>query len=44
MSTIHVPSREGRHYPMIDGDRIAKAAIRLWLVAVGGLGLTRLRA
>jgi hypothetical protein len=44
MSTIHIPPREGRHYPVIDGDHIAKAAIRLWLLAVGGLGLTWLRA
>ncbi len=27
MSTIHVPPGEGQHYPMIDGDHIAKAAI-----------------
>lgn len=28
MSTIHVPPGEGQHYPMIDGDHIAKAAIQ----------------
>ena len=28
MSTIHVPPGEGRHYPMIDGDHIAKAAVQ----------------
>ena len=27
MSTIHVRPGEGRHYPMIDGDHIAKAAV-----------------
>jgi quercetin dioxygenase-like cupin family protein len=27
MSTIHVRSGEGRHYPMIDGDHIAKATV-----------------
>ena len=28
MSTIHVRPGEGRHYPMIDGDHVAKAAVR----------------
>jgi len=28
MTAIHVPPGEGRHYPMIDGDHIAKAAVR----------------
>jgi len=28
MSTIHVPPGEGQHYPMIDGDHIAKAAVQ----------------
>ena len=28
MTTIHVRPGEGRHYPMIDGDHIAKAAVR----------------
>lgn len=28
MATVHVRPGEGRHYPMIDGDHIAKAAIR----------------
>ncbi len=28
MSTTHVRPGEGRHYPMIDGDHIAKAAVR----------------
>ena len=28
MSTIHVQPGEGRHYPMIDGDHIAKAAVQ----------------
>ena len=28
MSTIHVRPGEGRHYPMIDGDHIAKAAVQ----------------
>ena len=28
MRTIHVRPGEGRHYPMIDGDHIAKAAIQ----------------
>ena len=28
MSTIHVRPGEGRHYPMIDGDHIAKAAVK----------------
>jgi hypothetical protein len=27
MSTIHIPPGEGRHYPMIDGDHIAKTAV-----------------
>ena len=27
MTTIHVRPGEGRHYPMIDGDHIAKAAV-----------------
>lgn len=27
MSTIHVRSDEGQHYPMIDGDHIAKVAV-----------------
>jgi len=27
MSTVHVPPGEGRHYPMIDGDHVAKAAV-----------------
>lgn len=27
MTTIHVPPGEGRHYPMIDGDHVAKAAV-----------------
>jgi hypothetical protein len=27
MSTIHVRPGEGRHYPMIDGDHIAKVAV-----------------
>ena len=27
MSTIHVRPGEGQHYPMIDGDHIAKAAV-----------------
>ena len=27
MSTNHVRSGEGRHYPMIDGDHIAKATV-----------------
>lgn len=26
-STIHVKAGEGRHYPMIDGDHVAKAAV-----------------
>ena len=28
MVAIHVPPGDGRHYPMIDGDHIAKAAIQ----------------
>ena len=28
MSTIHVQPDEGRHYAMIDGDHIAKAAVQ----------------
>ena len=28
MNTIHVRPGEGQHYPMIDGDHIAKAAVR----------------
>ena len=28
MTTIHVRPEEGRHYPMIDGDHVAKAAVR----------------
>lgn len=28
MTTIHVPPGEGRHYPMIDGDHVAKAAVQ----------------
>ena len=28
MHTIHVRPGEGRHYPMIDGDHIAKAAVQ----------------
>lgn len=28
MTTIHVRPGEGRHYPMIDGDHIAKAAVQ----------------
>ena len=27
MNTIHVRPGEGRHYPMIDGDHIAKATV-----------------
>lgn len=27
MTTIHIPAGEGRHYPMIDGDHIAKTAV-----------------
>ena len=27
MTTIHIPPGEGRHYPMVDGDHIAKAAV-----------------
>lgn len=27
MTTIHVRPGEGRHYPMIDGDHVAKAAV-----------------
>ena len=28
MTTIHVRPGEGRHYPMIDGDHIAKVAVQ----------------
>ena len=28
MTTIHVRPGQGRHYPMIDGDHIAKAAVQ----------------
>lgn len=28
MATIHVPPGQGRHYPMIDGDHIAKATVQ----------------
>jgi len=28
MNTIHVRTGEGQHYPMIDGDHIAKAAVQ----------------
>jgi len=28
MSTMHVPPGEGTHYAMIDGDHVAKAAVR----------------
>ena len=28
MTTIHVPPAEGTHYAMIDGDHVAKAAVR----------------
>ena len=28
MSDIHVPAGEGRHYTMIDGDHVAKAAVK----------------
>jgi quercetin dioxygenase-like cupin family protein len=28
MTTIHVRPGEGRHYPMIDGDHVAKAAVQ----------------
>lgn len=27
MTTVHVRPGEGRHYPMIDGDHVAKAAV-----------------
>ena len=27
MTTIHIPPGEGRHYPMVDGDHVAKAAV-----------------
>ena len=27
MTAIHVPPGEGRHYPMIDGDYVAKAVV-----------------
>ena len=28
MTTIHIPPGEGRHYPMIDGDHVAKVAVQ----------------
>ena len=28
MSTVHVRPGEGQHYPMIDGDHVAKAAVQ----------------
>ena len=28
MSSIHIPAGEGRSHPMIDGDHVAKAAVR----------------
>ena len=28
MTTIHVPPGAGHHYPMVDGDHVAKAAVR----------------
>jgi quercetin dioxygenase-like cupin family protein len=28
MTAIHVPPGEGQHYPMIDGDHVAKTAVR----------------
>ena len=28
MTTIHIPPGEGQSYPMIDGDHVAKAAVR----------------
>jgi quercetin dioxygenase-like cupin family protein len=28
MTAIHVPPGEGRHYPMIDGDHVAKALVQ----------------
>ena len=28
MTDIHVPPGEGRHYPMIDGDHVAKAVVQ----------------
>jgi quercetin dioxygenase-like cupin family protein len=28
MTTIHIPPGEGRHYPMLDGDHVAKASVR----------------
>ncbi len=28
MTAIHVPPGDGRHYPMIDGDHVAKAAVQ----------------
>ena len=28
MTTNHVPPGEGRHYPMIDGDHVAKAVVQ----------------
>lgn len=27
MTTIHIPPGEGEHYPMIDGDHVAKVAV-----------------
>lgn len=27
MNATHIPPGEGRHYPMIDGDHVAKAAV-----------------
>lgn len=27
MTTIHIPPGEGQHYPMINGDHVAKAAV-----------------
>lgn len=27
MTTIHIPPGTGQHYPMIDGDHVAKAAV-----------------
>lgn len=28
MTAIHVPPGEGKHYPMIDGDHVAKATVQ----------------
>ena len=28
MTALHVPPGEGRHYPMIDGDHVAKAVVQ----------------